>query len=188
MLRSRDFFLSLVRDEVDKHTVPASQVILGGFSQGSVMALLTSLTADVQLGGVFCLCGYLPLADALRQSGRGGKGADKFPYVREGTGTKVLMINGESDPIMNLDWVEKSKNIVMELGYPVDSSVIPYVVIPTQTARPDMLIPCAPLLLTFLTVLYYRGLGHSINQEVLAKVEDFIKEVQGKGRRQHDEL
>lgn len=133
MLRSRDFFLSLVRDEVDQHAVPASQVILGGFSQGSVMALLTSLTADVQLGGVFCLCGYLPLADAVRQSGGGGRGADKFPYVREGTGTKVLMINGERDPIMNLDWVEKSKNIVMELGYPVDSSVIPYVAIPTQT-------------------------------------------------------
>lgn len=133
MLRSRDFFLSLVRDEVDKHAVPASQVIMGGFSQGSVMSLLTGLTADVQLGGIFCLCGYLPLADAVRESGRGGGGgggAGKFPHVKEGTGMEVLMVNGEKDPIMNLEWVGKSRNIVKELGYHVDSSIIPYVEIP----------------------------------------------------------
>lgn len=126
MLRSRDFFLSLVREETDKHAIPASQVIMGGFSQGSVMALLTGITADVQLGGVFCLCGYLPLADALRQSGE-GKDSVKFPHVREGTGMEVLMVNGEKDPIMNLDWVGKSRDIVKELGYHVDSSIIPYV-------------------------------------------------------------
>ncbi|KAG6367609.1 hypothetical protein INS49_001802 [Diaporthe citri] len=124
MLRSRDFFLSLVRDEVESHAVPASQVIMGGFSQGSVMALLTGITADVQLGGVFCLCGYLPLADAVRESGRGG-GAGKFPHAREGTGMEVLMLNGEKDPIMNLDWVGKSRDIVKELGYHVDSSIVP---------------------------------------------------------------
>lgn len=134
MLRSRDFFLSLVRDEVDKHAIPASQVIMGGFSQGSVISLLTGLTGDVHLGGIFCLSGYLPLADAVRESGGGGgKGADKFPHVREGTGMEVLMVNGGRDHIMNLDWVEKSRDIVKESGYPVDSSVIPYVEIPTQT-------------------------------------------------------
>lgn len=136
MLRSRDFFLSLARDEVDEHDIPASQVIIGGFSQGSVIALLTGLTGDVKLGGVFCLCGYLPLADSVRESGaqgEGGKGAGKFPHVREGTDMEVLMVNGESDPIMNLEWVERSKKIVKELGYPVDSSVVPYVEIPTHT-------------------------------------------------------
>lgn len=127
MLRSRDFFLSLVRDEVDKYSVPASQVIMGGFSQGSVMALLTGITADVQLGGVFCLCGYLPLADAVRESGQGGEGAGKFPHAREGTGMEVLMVNGEKDPIMNLEWVGKSRDIVKELGYHVDSSIVSYV-------------------------------------------------------------
>ncbi|KAH8758981.1 hypothetical protein F5883DRAFT_648218 [Diaporthe sp. PMI_573] len=142
MLRSRDFFLSLVRDEVDKHAVPASQ---------SVMALLTGLRGDLQLEGVFCLSGYLPLADSVRESGGGGggKGADKFPHVREGTGMKA---NGEKDHIMKLDWVDKSRNIVKELGYPVDSSIIP------------------------------------IDQEVLEQVAAFIMKIQGKGRREHDEL
>lgn len=135
MLRSRDFFLSLVRGEVESHAkIPASQVIMGGFSQGSVMALLTGLTGDVQLGGVFCLCGYLPLADAVRESGlgaAGGGGPVKFPQVKEGTGMEVLMVNGEKDPIMNLEWVGKSRDIVKELGYPLDSSIIPYVEIYT---------------------------------------------------------
>lgn len=136
MLRSRDFFLSLVRDEVESHAIPASQVIMGGFSQGSVMALLTGITGGVQLGGVFCLCGYLPLADAVRASGQGaaaggGGGPVKFPHAREGTDMEVLMVNGEKDPIMNLEWVGKSRDIVKELGYHVDSSIIPYVEIYT---------------------------------------------------------
>ena len=96
----------------------------------SVMALLTGLRGDLQLEGVFCLSGYLPLVDSVRESGGGGgKGADKFPHVREGTGMKA---NGEKDHIMKLDWVDKSRDrdIVKELGYPVDSSIIPYVEIP----------------------------------------------------------
>ncbi|KAJ0123036.1 cyl-protein thioesterase 1 [Diaporthe amygdali] len=157
MLQSRDFFLSLIQNEITKHAIPASQIIMGGFSQGSVMALLTGVTADVQLGGVFCLSGYLALADAVRGGDGKTGGASKFPHAREGTGTEVLMIHGERDPVMNLDWAEKSRDIVKELGYPVDSSIIP-------------------------------GLGHSINQEVLAKVTAFIKRVQGKGRDRHDEL
>lgn len=186
MLRSRDFFLSLVRDEISggggHGGVPASQVIVGGFSQGSVMALLTGLTADVQLGGVFCLCGYLPLADAVRESGK-GEGAGRFPHVKEGTGMEVLMVNGEADPIMNLDWVETSRDIVKELGYHVDSSVIPYV----KTRTICSVMPMLYGLLTCLSVLS-SGLGHSINQEVLAKVAAFIKRVQDKGRGEHDEL
>lgn len=152
MLQSRDFFLSLVRDEVDKHAVPASQVVLGGFSQGSVMSLLTGLTADMQLGGIFCLCGYLPLADAVRESGRAGGGAGRFPHVKEGTGMEVLMVNGEKDPIMNLEWVEKSKSIVKELGYHVDSSIIPYVEIPPPSDS-DMIMQCAQLTDFFFTAL-----------------------------------
>lgn len=185
MLRSRDFFLSLVRDEVGGGPggVPASQVFMGGFSQGSVMALLTGLTADVQLGGVFCLCGYLPLADAVRESGKGG-GAARFPHVKEGTGMEVLMVNGEADPIMNLDWVERSRDIVKELGYHVDSSIIPYVKIRTLCS---VMFNMLYGLLTCLSVLS-SGLGHSINQEVLAKVAAFIKRVQDKGRGEHDEL
>ncbi|KAI3393200.1 hypothetical protein diail_4568 [Diaporthe ilicicola] len=144
MLSSRDFFLSLVRGETAEHGIPPSQIIMGGFSQGSVMALLTGVTADVELGGVFCLSGYLALADAVREGG------SKFPHVREGTGTEVLIVHGERDPVMNLDWAEKSRDVVKELGYHVDSSIIP-------------------------------GLGHSINQEVLVKVTEFIKKVQGKG-------
>ncbi|KAL1866015.1 hypothetical protein Daus18300_006916 [Diaporthe australafricana] len=158
MLHSRDFFLSLIRAEIAEHAIPASQIIMGGFSQGSVMSLLTGVTADVQLGGLFCLSGYLALADAVRETGGGGGGGGgKFPHAREGTGTEILMVHGERDPVMNLDWAEKSRDAVRELGYHVDSSIIP-------------------------------GLGHSINQEVLAKVTAFIKRVQDKGRDQHDEL
>lgn len=92
------------------------------------MALLTGVTADVQLGGVFCLSEYLALADAVRE-GSGGGG--KFPHAREGTGTEILMVHGGRDPVMNLDWAERSRDAVRELGYHVDSSIIPYVMIPS---------------------------------------------------------
>ncbi|ROV87810.1 hypothetical protein VSDG_09567 [Cytospora chrysosperma] len=179
LLRSRDYFLSLIKAEVDGSSssssssksssssssppIPASQVIMGGFSQGGVMTLLTAVSAEAGgLGGAFCLSGYLALADDVRAGEARG-----FPHARRaagggagggGDGMEVLMVHGDKDPIMNLEWAQKSAGVVKELGYDVDLKIVP-------------------------------GLGHSINQDVLAKVTSFIKHVQEKGRKgQHDEL
>ncbi|KUI73141.1 Acyl-protein thioesterase 1 [Cytospora mali] len=138
LLHSRDYFLSLSSSRKTSGSssspasgpIPASRIIMGGFSQGGVMALLTGVSAEaaagVELGGVFCLSGYLALGDAVRKGdvggdggGGGGGGGGKEHD------TEVLMVHGDRDPIMNLKWAEESAGVVRGLGYDVELSVVP---------------------------------------------------------------
>jgi len=41
--------------------IDASRIVLGGFSQGGAMSLLTGLTSDRKLAGLAVLSGFLPL-------------------------------------------------------------------------------------------------------------------------------
>src|SRR6202008_4650042 len=45
--------------------IPASRIILAGFSQGCAMTLQTGLRHPEKLAGLMCLSGYVPLADKL---------------------------------------------------------------------------------------------------------------------------
>lgn len=164
LLHSRDYLLSLVRGEIEgapgpgpgpgpgpnpsnetssspssppsssSPPIPASQVVLGGFSQGGVLSLLAGLPggAALGLGGVFCLSGYLPLAGAVRAAE-----ARVFPGLGAGAGAggggrggmEVLMVHGDRDPVMNQEWAERSAAIVRELGYGVDLRIVRYVLL-----------------------------------------------------------
>jgi predicted esterase len=65
MLQTRSALNALISDEVDNGT-PPERVILGGFSQGAAMSLLTGLTGERKLGGVVCLSGWLPLREKFK--------------------------------------------------------------------------------------------------------------------------
>ncbi|KUI56089.1 Acyl-protein thioesterase 1 [Cytospora mali] len=141
LLHSRDYFLSLIQAEINNSSsssspspsapastpIPASQIIMGGFSQGGVMALLTGVSAaeaaGVKLGGVFCLSGYLALADAVRKGdvggggGGGGRGKGEKGGGKEHD-TEVLMVHGDRDPIMSLEWAEDG------LGHSINKEVL----------------------------------------------------------------
>ena len=47
-------------EEVDSG-IPAHRIIIGGFSQGGAMSLLTGMTSERKLGGVVVMSGWLPL-------------------------------------------------------------------------------------------------------------------------------
>lgn len=68
MLLSVSKINRLVTDEVDAEENPISstRVIVGGFSQGGAMALLTGLTSERKLAGVACLSGWLPLHGKIK--------------------------------------------------------------------------------------------------------------------------
>ena len=46
-------------------TIPESRIVIGGFSQGAAMALLTGLLSENKFGGVVALSGYLPLRSKI---------------------------------------------------------------------------------------------------------------------------
>jgi len=50
----------LIDDEIESG-IPAHRIIVGGLSQGAALAILTGLTTDRKLAGVFVLSGYIPL-------------------------------------------------------------------------------------------------------------------------------
>ncbi|KAK7734717.1 hypothetical protein SLS53_007823 [Cytospora paraplurivora] len=138
LLASRDYLLRLVRAERSPPAaVPASRVIVGGYDLGGVLALITGVSAgagpEEGIGGVFCAAGYLPVADAVRRGGEEEEGEEqggggKFPHAKAvgaKKGLDVLLVHGEKDPINNLEWTEKSAEIMKELGYEVDYQVIP---------------------------------------------------------------
>ena len=61
MLRTVSKLNELITAEVDAG-IPADRIIIGGFSQGGAMSLLTGLSvSERKLAGVVCLSGWLPL-------------------------------------------------------------------------------------------------------------------------------
>lgn len=60
MLQTVHQLNQLITGEVDAG-IEASRIVLGGFSQGGAMTLLTGLTSERKLAGLAVLSGWLPL-------------------------------------------------------------------------------------------------------------------------------
>ena len=60
----------LIESELDElaPSVPANRIVLGGFSQGGAMSLLTGLTSERKLAGVVCLSGWVPLRGKFKSA------------------------------------------------------------------------------------------------------------------------
>ena len=56
----------LIQQELDRG-IPATEIMLAGFSQGAVMALTVGLCYPQKLAGMIALSGYLPLMDEVLQ-------------------------------------------------------------------------------------------------------------------------
>ena len=65
MLRTTHLLNQLITAEVDSG-IPPANIVLGGFSQGGAMTLLTGLTTERKLAGLAVLSGWLPLAGKVK--------------------------------------------------------------------------------------------------------------------------
>jgi predicted esterase len=63
--RSQAYVHSLIAKEIEKG-IPSERIVLGGFSQGGAMSLMSGVTAPTRLGGIFGLSCYLLLRGKLR--------------------------------------------------------------------------------------------------------------------------
>jgi phospholipase/carboxylesterase len=89
--------------------IPASRIILGGFSQGCAMTLQTGLRYKEKLAGLLCLSGYLPLADKVAAE-RHAANAD----------TPIFLAHGRLDPVVPLARATASRDALKALGYQVE--------------------------------------------------------------------
>ena len=65
MLASASSLNVLIEEEVNAGIKP-DRIILGGFSQGGVMSLLTGLTGDRRVGGLVVLSSRVPLLNKFK--------------------------------------------------------------------------------------------------------------------------
>ena len=89
--------------------VPASRIILGGFSQGCVMALLAGLRAPQRLAGLLGMSGYLALAHTTE--------AERSAANRD---VPVFLGHGRQDGVVPITAGVAARDALVALGHPVE--------------------------------------------------------------------
>lgn len=79
MLRSKALIENLIETELAVGLEP-NRIILGGFSQGAAMSLLTGLSLEKKLAGLVCLSGWVPIKTKL-ESVRSFLSCTKIPLL-----------------------------------------------------------------------------------------------------------
>ena len=101
--------------------IPASRIVLMGFSQGCAMTLLTGLRHAERLAGLVGLSGYLPLADTTA-----------VERAAASVALPVFLAHGRGDGVIPLSRATASRDALQALGcvvewheYPMAHSVCP---------------------------------------------------------------
>ena len=115
---------ALIANEVARG-IPASAIVLAGFSQGCAMALHTGLRYPARLAGVMALSGYLPLAGTVAAERNAANQA-----------TPIFMAHGTQDPMVVISRAEASRDALASLGYQVQwhTYAMPHSVHPQEVA------------------------------------------------------
>jgi phospholipase/carboxylesterase len=106
--RSRGDVEALLLREKERGVAP-ERIVLGGFSQGCAVALMTGLRHRERLAGIFGLSGYLPLA-ASTAAQRAEPNAD----------TPVFMAHGRQDDVVAIERALASRDALLALRQPVE--------------------------------------------------------------------
>jgi phospholipase/carboxylesterase len=89
--------------------IPASRLLLAGFSQGGAIALATGLRREAPLAGLIALSTYLPMHDRAAQT--------VTPQART---QPLFMAHGTQDPVVPCAAGERSATLLRELGFSVE--------------------------------------------------------------------
>jgi phospholipase/carboxylesterase len=94
--------------------IPASKIVIAGFSQGGAIALQTGVRHQQRLAGIMALSTYLPLRASLA--------AEASAANRD---VPVLMCHGEHDPVVSAQMGEASRDVLQGLGYRIEWHTYP---------------------------------------------------------------
>ena len=108
-LRESQALIEALIERERQRGVPASRIVLMGFSQGCAMTLLTGLRHAERLAGLVGLSGYLPLA-ASTAAERSAANAD----------VPIFLAHGRDDPMIAIDRALTSRDALVAMGYPVE--------------------------------------------------------------------
>jgi phospholipase/carboxylesterase len=89
--------------------IPASRIVLAGFSQGCAMTLLTGLRAPQRLAGLLGMSGWLPLAATTA--------AERSEANRD---VPIFLGHGTADPVVPYAQGLAARDRLAGLGYPLE--------------------------------------------------------------------
>ncbi|MBE3045318.1 dienelactone hydrolase family protein [Candidatus Bathyarchaeota archaeon] len=113
ILESRVYFHQLIQEEINAG-IPASRIVLGGFSQGGAMSILSGLTAPVKIAGVVGMSSWLLLGQKFKDL---ATDANKE--------TPVLMCHGTLDPLVVPQLAQVSFQALKGYGYDIKMKTYP---------------------------------------------------------------
>jgi phospholipase/carboxylesterase len=120
LAQSEKLIDQLIQKEID-HGIPASNIILAGFSQGGALALYTGLRYPKPLAGIMSLSGFFPKENACINN-----------QFSTNTNTPIFLAHGHFDPIVPFHLGKhvlerlKSKNHPVDWHeYPMEHQVCP---------------------------------------------------------------
>jgi phospholipase/carboxylesterase len=102
--------LSELHDELwQRSGLTAAQTVLGGFSMGTVMSYALGLGSDRPApAGILAFSGFIPTVEGWRAS------------VEDRTGTRVLIAHGRSDPVIDVSFARRARELLETAGLDVD--------------------------------------------------------------------
>jgi len=94
--------------------IRSERIIIAGFSQGGAIAFQAALRHPQRLGGIMALSTYLPLQPTLA--------AEASPANRD---VPILICHGARDPMVPMALGAASRDLLQNLGYPVEWKTYP---------------------------------------------------------------
>ncbi|RFU79801.1 phospholipase carboxylesterase [Trichoderma arundinaceum] len=107
ILASRDYIHSLIKREI-RAGIPASRILVGGFSQGGAVAVLAGLTYTEPLAGIVMLSAWLPLAANF---------LDHVPEDPPNRETVVFQCHGTLDRVVPVEVGKKSRDAMLGMKF-----------------------------------------------------------------------
>jgi phospholipase/carboxylesterase len=98
----------LIANEVERG-IPASRIVLAGFSQGGAVCLYTAPRFAERLAGVMALSCYLPL--------RGSFSTERAPANDR---TPIFMAHGRADATLPIALGTESRDFLVRQGFPIE--------------------------------------------------------------------
>ncbi|KAJ9086390.1 hypothetical protein DSO57_1004451 [Entomophthora muscae] len=113
MLESVQKVNQFIQAEIDAG-IPANRIVIGGFSQGCVVSLLTMLKSERSFAGMIGLSGYLPLHKKI--SSMASEASKKTP---------IFWGHGESDEIVAFHLGKMTNEYLSKAGYQIEFNAYP---------------------------------------------------------------
>ncbi len=124
-LRESQALLDTLIEREKARGIPASRIVLGGFSQGCAMTFMTGLRHSERLAGLMGMSGYLPLAAKLA--------AERHPANAD---VPIFQAHGNADTVIPIARALATRDALVAAGYPVEwhAYSMPHSVCPQEIA------------------------------------------------------